>query len=262
MSALRGKVALVSGGATLIGAACADALARAGAHVAIADIDANGEQAAAAIGGGALFVRTDLRRDAEIGACVARVAKAFGGIDILVNVAASYVDDGPASTRAQWLESYDVNVVGAAMMLQAVQPIMAARGGGAVVNFGSISAKVAQAGRWLYPITKAAILQFTRNAALDLASDRIRVNAVSPGWTWSAPIKALSGDDRAKADRVGAHFHFLGRIGHPQEIAEAVLFLCSPQASFISGAELPVDGGYSAMGPEQSLAAIRMLQES
>ncbi|AWK89536.1 SDR family oxidoreductase [Azospirillum thermophilum] len=260
MQALRNKVAIVAGGATLIGEHVVRALAEAGAAVTIADIDhAKGERIAVELAPAVRFRHTDLTDDAGIAATVAAAAEggaaaegAAGGIDILVNVACSYVDDGPASTRAQWLQALEVNLVGAAMMLQAVRPHMVARGGGAVVNFGSISGKIAQSGRWLYPVSKAAILQLTRNAAVDLARDNIRVNAVSPGWTWSSVIEQLSGGDRGKADRVAAPFHALGRLGRPEEVAQAVLFLCSDAASFVTGADLPVDGGYSAMGPEQA----------
>jgi NAD(P)-dependent dehydrogenase (short-subunit alcohol dehydrogenase family) len=147
------------------------------------------------------------------------------------------------------------------MMLKAVRPHMVRRGGGAVVNFGSISAKVAQHGRWLYPVSKAATLQLTRNEAMDLAGDKIRVNSVSPGWTWSKVIAELSKNNRAKADSVGAPFHLLGRIGNPEEVAQAVVFLCSSHASFITGTDLAVDGGYAAMGPERAEEAIPKLAE-
>src|SRR5699024_1341757 len=160
-----------------------------------------------------------------------------------VNLACTYVDDGLNSARDDWLTACNVNLIGGVMMLRAVHPYMVKRGGGAVVNFGSIGAKAAQTGRWLYPVTKAAIHQATRNEALDLASDNIRVNTVSPGWTWSAIMDQLSGGDRDKTDRVAAPFHMLGRVGDPEEVAQAVVFLCSDQASFITGADLPVDGG-------------------
>ncbi len=186
---------------------------------------------------------------------------AFGGIDFLINLACVYIDDGINSTRQNWLDSYNINVVGGVMMLKAVRPHMIKRGGGAVVNFGSISAKVAQRGRWLYPVTKAAILQLTRNEALDLAAEGIRVNSVSPGWTWSRVIEELTRGDKTKANKVGGPFHLLGRIGEPEEVAQAVLFLCSSHASFITGADLAVDGGYSAMGPEMASAAIAKLME-
>jgi NAD(P)-dependent dehydrogenase (short-subunit alcohol dehydrogenase family) len=262
MRGIEGKVALVTGGATLIGATVAQAFIAYGARVALLDIDcAGGERVAATLGPQALFVPADLRVDADIAAAVEKIDRHFGGVDFLVNVAASYVDDGFGSTRAQWLENYDVSLVGGVMLLQAVRPSMAARGGGAVVNFGSISAKVAQTGRWLYPASKAAILQLTRSEAMDLAADRIRVNAVSPGWTWSRVINTLSGGDRAKADRVGGAFHLPGRIGNPEEVAEAVVFLCSDLASFITGTDLSVDGGYSVIGPELLEPAIPKLAE-
>jgi hypothetical protein len=138
---------------------------------------------------------------------------------------------------------------------------MVKRGGGAVVNFGSISAKVAQTGRWLYPVTKAAILQLTRNEAMDLAADGIRVASVSPGWTWCRLMSEVTHGDKVKTNKVGGPFHLLGRIGEPEEVAQAVLFLCSSHASFITGADLAVDGGYSAMGPEMATPAIPKLME-
>src|SRR5262245_64070450 len=98
------------------------------------------------------------------------------------------------------------------MMTRAVHPHMRARGGGAIVNFTSISAKVAQTGRWLYPVSKAALVQLTKNMAMDLAVDNIRVNSVSPGWTWSKVMVELSGDDREKTKRVAAPFQLLRRV--------------------------------------------------
>ncbi len=262
MEGLKGKVAIVTGGATLIGAHVVRAFHKEGTRVVVADIDAPGGQALAnELGEGVLFVRTELADDAQINACVARAVEAFGGVDFLINLACNYVDGAINATRQDWLESYNINVVGGVMMLKAVRPHMIQRGGGVVVNFGSISAKVAQLGRWLYPVTKAALLQLTRNEAMDLAADGVRVNSVSPGWTWSRVINELTHGDKAKANRVGGPFHLLGRIGEPHEVAQAVLFLCSSHASFITGTDLAVDGGYSAMGPEMAQAAIQKLME-
>jgi NAD(P)-dependent dehydrogenase (short-subunit alcohol dehydrogenase family) len=247
---LDGKVAIVAGGATLIGATVARDLAMRGVQITIADIDEQRGRKAASDAGGR-FMRTDVRADHDLDRCVDATQQAFGGIDFLVNVTAVYLDGGLEASRENWLEAFDINVVGGVMLLKKVRPIIAARGGGAVVNFSSISGRVAQAGRWVYPACKAALHQLTRSQALDLAADRIRVNSVSPGWTWSTSFEDRSGGDRAKIDRVAAPFHVLKRLGDPQEVAQTVSFLLSDEASFITGADIAVDGGYSALGPER-----------
>lgn len=258
MRGLEDKVAIVPGGATKIGAAIVAAFRKAGTRVMVADIAT--EAGTALVADGIAFQPTDLRDDAQIAALVEATVAQFGRIDFLVNVACSYLDNGRDSTRAEWLESLDVNVVGAVMLMQAAREQLA-RNRGAIVNFGSISSRVAQTGRWLYPVSKAAILQLTRNQAMDLAPDGIRVNAVSPGWTWSNIMDELTGGDRAKTDRVAAPFHLLKRTGDPEEVAAAVLFLCSDEAGFITGTDIRVDGGYTAMGPERADPAIPLLME-
>ena len=257
---MRGKSAIVTGGATLIGAGVVRALHQAGVRVVVADINAEAGQALAdGLGDGVLFSRTDITDDAQVAACVALAAERHGGVNYLVNLACSYLDDGIASPREDWLASLNVNLVSAVMVLKAVRPHFQQAGGGAVVNFTSISSGVAQTGRWLYPVGKAAMVQLTRSMAMDLAGEGVRVNSVSPGWTWSAIMDQLTGGDRAKTDRVAAPFHLLRRVGDPAEVANVVLFLCSDMASFVTGADYACDGGYSAMGPESHEPAIPKL---
>ena len=258
MRGLSGKVAIVPGGATKIGAAIVAAFREHGAQVMVADI--NEEAGRALVGDGVAFELADLRDDAQIEALVAATVKRFGRIDFLVNVACSYLDNGADSTRTEWHESLDVSLVGSVMLMQAARAELA-KNRGAIVNFGSISARVAQTGRWLYPVAKAAILQLTRNQAMDLAPEGIRVNAVSPGWTWSNIMDELTGGDRAKTDSVAAPFHLMGRTANPEEVASAVMFLCSDEASFITGTDIRVDGGYTAMGPERAEPASPLLME-
>ncbi|MCH8056361.1 MAG: SDR family oxidoreductase [Proteobacteria bacterium] len=262
MADLTNKVAIVSGGATMIGWKTAEALRDAGAKVVLADIaEEAGEEAAEKLGPDVIFQRTDITDDEQIDACIAATVERFGGVDCLVNVACTYLDNGIDSTRDEWLTALNVNLVGGAIFVQKVVAPMRERGGGAIVNFGSISGKRAQLGRMLYAVSKAAIIGMTRNQALNLAPDNIRVNSVSPGWTWSNVIRDVSGDDRAKADLVAGPLHLIGRLVEPDEVGATVAFLCSDDASGLTGTDIAVDGGYTAIGPEQKVDQVSKLME-
>lgn len=262
MSDFEGKVAIVTGGAggpESIGAEIVRSFHRAGARVAIADINSEAVEALAAdLGDRALACPTDVTDDGQLQALVDRTVDAFGGIDFVINSACTYDEAGLQSTREQLLRGFDVNTVSGAMLVQKATPQLARRRG-AVVNFGSISGKIVQFGRFMYALSKAANIHMTRLQAAQLAGQGIRVNSVSPGWTWSDPIAGAVEGDRERADRIGAAMHPAGRIGDQADVAEACLFLCSPQARHISGVDLPVDGGYMTLGPEQQTGSIEWL---
>ena len=183
MRNLSERVAIVTGGSTLVGHCVVAALADAGATVVVADLDEAGAQEL--LGPSVTFRRTDLTDDAQVRDLVESIAERHGGIDIVVNLASTYLDNGRDTSRADWLTALDVNVVSMVAVVQAALPWLKASSHAAIVNFSSTSSKVAQPGRWVYPASKAAIVQLTRSMAMDLAPDGIRVNSVSPGWTWS-----------------------------------------------------------------------------
>lgn len=260
MSDLTDKVAIVSGGATLIGAKVAEAFVNAGAKVVLADInDTDGRQLQSRLGGDTMFVKTDITNDTDIDRCIEKTIEAHEGLDILVNLACTYLDNGIDSTRDEWLTALNVNVVSSAIFTQKAVPHIKKRSSGAIVNIASIGGKVAQPTRMLYSVSKAAMLGMTRNQALALSDAGIRVNSTSPGWTWSNAIRDLSGNDRKRADTVAAPFHLNDRLVEPEEVAGVVVFLCSNQASGINGADVAVDGGYTAIGPEQKSDKVSLL---
>ncbi|MDP3967275.1 MAG: SDR family oxidoreductase [Nocardioides sp.] len=261
MADLSGRTAIVTGGATLLAHGVIGALADAGARVVVADIDDLGGEAAESLGTEVVYVRTDITDDAAVAALVDETVGRFGGVDIVVNLAATYLDEGFATSRADWLTALDVNVVSMVEVVRATHKHLQASGRGVVINFTSISSKVAQTGRWVYPASKAAIVSLTRSMATDLAPDGIRVNSVSPGWTWSKIMDDLTGGNRAKTDAVAAPFHLTGRVADGREIGEVVAFLASDAASIVTGADWAADGGYSALGPEQAVPAIPQLMD-
>jgi dihydroanticapsin dehydrogenase len=251
---MTGKTAIVTGGAEGIGEAIALLLAEEGAAVLVADVNAaGGEATARAIreaGGRAVFVQTDVSDEAQVrrmrDACVAE----FGTIDVLVNNAAVFVLKGIDAEVEDWRRSLGINVVGNALCTRYVSEVMKERGKGAIVNLSSISAFVAQPGFVTYSATKAAILQMTRNQALDLAPFGIRVNCVCPATILtraSYDHMERTGQSLADFQAEQGRMHPIGRVGLPREVAYPVLFLASDEASFITGTHLMVDGGYTSI---------------
>ena len=248
-----GKVALVTGATHGIGRAIALELLREGAKVVATGLPADAEEGRAAFraeGFEPLVVVGDLADEKFRRELVAAALARFGRLDFLVNNAFSFLAKGLDATPEDFARSFSVGPVAFASLIQHAAEPMKRQGGGAVVNVSSISAWIAQPNRWTYNLAKGAVAQLTRCAALDLAPHKIRVNSVSPGWIWTREVDKAAGGDRAKYDPIWGQFHMLGRMGHPVEIAGPVLFLLSDDASFITGTDLPVDGGYNGLGPE------------
>jgi len=251
MRGLAGRVALITGGASGIGAGLVRAFVEQGVNVAFCDIQESAGQALAQeLGDGATYFRSDIRVDSEIDALLASTMRQYGQLDFLINAAATYTDRGLDSDRNDWLNGFNTNLIGHAMLLKAALEHLKASKNASVVNFTSEAAHAGLSGRWVYPATKAAIEQFTRSAALDLAEYGIRVNAVMPGWTEKPWHKTAPAEVVSHYNQMAGRLHMLGRMGTVSEVADAALFLCSEHASFITGSNLRVDGGHSALGPQ------------
>jgi NAD(P)-dependent dehydrogenase (short-subunit alcohol dehydrogenase family) len=249
---LQHKVAVITGAATGIGAATAELFAEEGAGAVVLDCDPSGAAVAERIrtsGGTSLFVQADISIEDDVRRALASVAETFGRLDVLVNNAAVFVLKGLEASPEEWRRSLDVNVVGTALCTRYAAELMRRGGGGSIVNLASISSFVGQPGFLTYSASKAALLNMTRCMAVDLAPHNIRVNCVCPATIRTAATDrhiARSGLGEADFLAQQAPLHLLNRVGTPREVAYAILFLASDEASFITATPLLVDGGYLA----------------
>ncbi len=251
---LAGKVALVTGAASGLGAETARRLAREGAAVMLSDLSiGDGEVVTAEIiasGGRAAFIAHDVTSEDDWTAAVAGTTIVFGRLDILVNNAGIVGNQLELMTHslADWRRILAVNLDGVFLGMRAVGPVMAGQGGGSIINLSSIMGKVAMPNVTAYAASKGGVLMLTKAAAVEWAPLGIRVNSVHPGFIDTPMVAnalhaAENGNEMRSAIMAA---HPLGRLGVPREIADAVVFLASDEASFMTGAELVVDGGYTA----------------
>jgi len=244
------KIALVTGAASGLGAETARRLAGEGALVMLTDRDPTVADVATAIGDRADHMLHDVTSEADWAAVVARTTERFGPLSILVNnagVAGSSLDLLTHSLE-DWRRILSINLDGVFLGLRHCGPVMSANGGGSVINLSSILGKVGMPGAAAYCASKGGVLLLTKAAALEWAPLNIRVNSLHPGFIdtpmVSGPLHASENGNEMRDMLIAAHP--LGRLGVPREIADAVVFLASDEASFMTGAELVVDGGYTA----------------
>lgn len=252
MKGLTGKTAIVTGGSSGIGRACVERLCREGCRVVFSGISATGEtteRELKAAGHPAVFVQGDMASEAFCGKLVLSALDTWERVDYLVNNAFSFTAKGLAATREDWDRVLHTGPVAYATMGRLCFPHMEKQGAGAIVNMSSISAHIAQPDRWTYNAAKGAVNQLTRCMALDMAP-RVRVNTCSPGWIWTREVDKAAGGNRDKWGPVWGKFHMLRRLGTVEECAAVTVFLLSDEASFVTAAELMVDGGYRGMGSE------------
>jgi cyclopentanol dehydrogenase len=251
MTKLAGKVALVTGGALGMGFAMADRFAREGAQVVIADRDeAAGQKAAARIkdetGAQTLFVHLDVASEEAWQAGIAAVSEHFGRLDVLVNNAGVYMSGTTENTSLDvWEKTFAVNVRGVFLGSKAAIPLMRKSGGGSIINICSNWGIVAFPDAAAYVASKGAVRMLTKATASEVAQDDIRVNSVHPSLTATDMTRGVLEDSEATKRLLGPSL--LGRPAKAEEIANAVLFLASSEASFMTGSEMVVDGGYTAV---------------
>ncbi len=253
---LENKVALITGGGSGIGRACAEMFAREGARVAVSDISLERAQATTQFvtshGGDAIAISGDVSVGDDAQNMVSATVEKFGKLDVLVNsagVSARNAMPKGSSPEEVWDKVIDVNLKGTYMVSWHAMPEMAKSGGGSIINLSSIMGLVGYpvgmgGGFNPYNPSKGGVVQFTRNLAIDSASKNVRVNCICPGYVETDLTSALTKDAEALS-RLET-LHPIGRLGQPEEIAYAALYLASDESGFVTGTPLVVDGGYTA----------------
>ena len=243
---LANKVAIITGGGSGIGRGIALAFAREGAKVVIAGRDSQKLDATVkAIGSACLAQPADLSHPDDIKKLVDATLARFAAVHVLVNNAGLLLPGTAEShTEDDWDQTFAVNVRGLWQLSRAVLPHMRAAGVGSIVNIGSVLSLVSARNRVAYSASKGAVLSMTRAMALDHAPEKIRVNCICPGIVETEMVARFNLDEAARRQRIA--LHPMGRFAQPEDIAEAAVFLASDESSWITGAALPVDGGYTA----------------
>ncbi len=250
MSEMQGKVALVTGGGSGIGRSCVEAFARNGAAVIVSDVDEGGGAESVRLvesaGGRATFVRADVSQPADCEAMIGKAIEHFGRLDYACNNAGIGGEQNMiADTSVDgWQKVIAINLSGVFYCMKYEIPAMLRNGGGAIVNMASILGAVGFANSAAYVAAKHGVLGLTQNATLEYSAQNVRVNTVGPGFIRTPLIAELENDRQAYEMLVS--LHPIGRLGQPEEVAELVVWLCSDRASFVTGAYIPVDGGYLA----------------
>jgi NAD(P)-dependent dehydrogenase (short-subunit alcohol dehydrogenase family) len=255
MNRLAGKSAIVTGGAVGIGRACVERMAEEGAKVAVFDIlETEGKALAAELvarGHDVAFLVVDVADEGAMKAAIDAVAARFGGLTIMVNNAGISGAPKPTDqvTEAEWDRVQAVNVKGVFFGTKHAIPHLRTAGGGSIVNLSSIAGLIGVGGIAPYHASKGAVRLMTKNDAITYATERIRVNSIHPGYVWTPMVEnhlRATSNDLAAARAAAGAAHPLGHMGEPDDIAWAVVYLASDEAKFVTGAELAVDGGYTA----------------